>query len=84
MLEEDFKKAAAADDVKAAIADKISRERIGHEIDLMISGNQPVKAMTYISDLQLFSVVFTLPPNLEPPTCEGQDRLMLIQCFMIC
>ncbi|KAK3036014.1 hypothetical protein RJ639_031187 [Escallonia herrerae] len=74
MLEEDLKKAAADDDVKAAIADKISRERIGHEIDLMISGNQPVKAMTYISDLQLFSVVFTLPPNLEPLTSEGQDR----------
>lgn len=31
-LDEELKKAACDDDVKAAIADKISRERIGHEV----------------------------------------------------
>ncbi|XP_059631938.1 CCA tRNA nucleotidyltransferase, mitochondrial [Cornus florida] len=74
-LDEELKKAAADDDVRAAIADKISRERIGHEIDLMISGNQPVKAMTHISDLLLFWVVFSFPPKFELPTSEGFDRL---------
>ncbi|KAA8546308.1 hypothetical protein F0562_002953 [Nyssa sinensis] len=74
-LDEELKKAAAEDDVKTAIAEKISRERIGHEIDLMISGNQPVKAMSYISDLLLFWVVFSFPPKFEPPTLEGCHRL---------
>ncbi|KAK4413316.1 CCA tRNA nucleotidyltransferase, mitochondrial [Sesamum alatum] len=74
-LDEELKIAAADNDVKAAIADKISRERIGHEIDLMISGNQPVRAMTYISELQLFWAVFTLPPDMEPSIPEGCERL---------
>ncbi|KAK4391217.1 tRNA nucleotidyltransferase cca2 [Sesamum angolense] len=74
-LDEELKIAAADNDVKAAIADKISRERIGHEIDLMISGNQPVRAMTYISDLQLFWAVFTLPLDTEPSIPEGSERL---------
>ncbi|XP_020554865.1 putative CCA tRNA nucleotidyltransferase 2 isoform X2 [Sesamum indicum] len=74
-LDEELKIAAADNDVKAAIADKISRERIGHEIDLMISGNQPVRAMTYISELQLFCAVFTLPPDMEPSISEGCERL---------
>lgn len=77
MLDEELKEAAACDEVKAAIADKISRERIGHEINLMISGKQPVKAVSYICDLQLFSVVFSLPPDFEPATSEGFDRLCI-------
>ena len=31
-LDDELKRAASADDVKAAIAGKISRERIGHEV----------------------------------------------------
>lgn len=31
-LDEELKKAASDEDVKAAIAEKISRERIGHEV----------------------------------------------------
>ncbi|KAI3464382.1 hypothetical protein Pfo_021045 [Paulownia fortunei] len=75
LLDGELKIAAADNDVKAAIADKISRERIGHEIDLMISGNQPVRAMTYISELQLFWAVFSLPPEMEPSTPEGSETL---------
>lgn len=74
-LDEELKKAAADDDVKAAIAEKISRERIGHEIDLMISGNEPVKAMAYVSELQLFWAVFSLPQQFEPPISDGCHRL---------
>ncbi|XP_028782087.1 putative CCA tRNA nucleotidyltransferase 2 isoform X2 [Neltuma alba] len=73
-LDEDLKRAAACDEVKEALAAKISRERIGTEIDLMVSGNQPVKAITYICDLTLFWVVFSLPPGFEPPITDGCDR----------
>lgn len=47
----------------------------------MVSGNQPVKAMAYISDLLLFWVVFSLPPEIEPPASEGDDRY--VGCYVI-
>ncbi|XP_065881944.1 tRNA nucleotidyltransferase cca2 isoform X2 [Euphorbia lathyris] len=75
ILDEELKTAAAYDEVKDALSTKVSKERIGTEIDLMISGNQPVKAMTYIADLTLFSVVFGLPPKVEPPVLEGSSKL---------
>ncbi|PRQ38261.1 hypothetical protein RchiOBHm_Chr4g0411851 [Rosa chinensis] len=43
ILDEQLKEASACDEVKAALSAKISREQIGAEIDLMISGNQPVR-----------------------------------------
>ncbi|KAL5707386.1 CCA tRNA nucleotidyltransferase [Ranunculus cassubicifolius] len=73
VLDDELKKAAADDDVNVAIRDKISRERIGHEIDLMISGNEPVKAVAYICDFRLFWVVFT-PPQAETSNIEECDR----------
>ncbi|XP_034220731.1 tRNA nucleotidyltransferase cca2 isoform X2 [Prunus dulcis] len=75
ILDEELKEAASCDEVKAALSAKISRERIGTEIDLMISGNQPVQAMAYICDLKLFWVVFSLHPKYEPAVSEGCDRL---------
>ncbi|KAK1591704.1 hypothetical protein Q3G72_012018 [Acer saccharum] len=74
ILDEELKKAATSDEVKTALAAKISRERIGIEIDLMISGNQPIKAMTYICDLTLFWIVFNIPPKCEPTVSEGCNR----------
>ncbi|KAM7279139.1 hypothetical protein ACFE04_006273 [Oxalis oulophora] len=76
-LDEELKVAAACDDVKAALAAKISRERIGTEVDLMISGNQPVKAMGYICDLTLFKVIFSLPAEFEPDVSEDCYRLCI-------
>lgn len=49
----------------------------------MISGNEPVKAMTYISELQLFSAVFSLPPVVEPSTPEGSERYLLTYCLSV-
>lgn len=68
-------KAAAADIlVKTALKDKISRERIGHEIDLMIGGNEPVKAISWIQEFELFWIVFTPPNDTEPAIPENSDR----------
>ncbi|PHT50149.1 putative CCA tRNA nucleotidyltransferase 2 [Capsicum baccatum] len=74
LLDEELKKAAADNDVRVAITNKICRERIGQEIDLMISGDQLVKAMTYIADLKSFWVVFSLPSDFEPSIPDGCDR----------
>ncbi|KAI3777117.1 hypothetical protein L1987_46911 [Smallanthus sonchifolius] len=72
---EELKVAAADNDVKSAISDKISRERIGHEVDLMVGGNQPAKAMAYISELGLLWVVFTPPEKCEPLISKEHDRV---------
>lgn len=77
VLDGELKIAASDNDVKIAVADKISRERIGHEIDLMISGSQPVAAMAYIIELQLFWAVFTLPSQMESSEAEGCERLCI-------
>ncbi|GAB2228985.1 hypothetical protein Droror1_Dr00023119 [Drosera rotundifolia] len=74
-LDEALKEAASCDEVRAAIGDKISRERIGREVDLMISGNQPVQAVNYMCDLKLFWVVFSLPPSVEPAVSEKCERV---------
>ncbi|KAL0427052.1 UNVERIFIED_CONTAM: CCA tRNA nucleotidyltransferase, mitochondrial, partial [Sesamum latifolium] len=74
VLDEELKVAAANIDVKAAFEVKISRERIGKEINLMICGEQPVRAMTHILELQLFWAVFSLPPEMKTPTWEGCGR----------
>ncbi|KAI6691226.1 hypothetical protein NL676_028054, partial [Syzygium grande] len=76
-LDEELKRAAASNDVKDALGAKISRERIGTEVDLMISGNEPIKAIAYINELQLFWVVFSIPHEHEPTLPEECDRLCL-------
>ncbi|KAJ0085549.1 hypothetical protein Patl1_07797 [Pistacia atlantica] len=78
ILYEDLQRAAACDEVKAALAAKISKESIGAEIDLMVSGNQPVEAMTYICDLTLLWIVVNLPPKSEPAVSDGRDRHELL------
>ncbi|XP_076923434.1 tRNA nucleotidyltransferase cca2-like [Bidens hawaiensis] len=72
---EELKLAAADNDVKSAICDKFSRERVGHEVDLMVGGNQPAKAIACISELGLFWVVFTPPKSSDPLTSKDHDRV---------
>ncbi|CAN1324399.1 CCA tRNA nucleotidyltransferase, mitochondrial [Linum perenne] len=73
-IDEDLKEAARCEEVKNALAAKISKERVGTEIELMISGNQPVKAMSYISDLTLYRTVFCLPSEIQPEVSEGFEN----------
>ncbi|CDY25748.1 BnaA07g10340D [Brassica napus] len=70
-LDEELKQDASSEEVRVALGEKISRERIGNEIDLMISGNGPVSAVTYLSDLKLFGVVFAFPASSEPAPSEN-------------
>lgn len=42
----------------------------------MISGNEPIKAIVYINELQLFWVVFSIPHEHEPTLPEECDRLV--------
>ena len=40
----------------------------------MFSDRHPMKAAAYLNELQLFWVVFSLPPNSKPAITEGADR----------
>ncbi|CAH1447660.1 unnamed protein product [Lactuca virosa] len=71
---EEVKVAAGDNDVKSAIVGKVSRERIWHEIHLMLSGNQPAKALGYLSDFGLFWVVFTPPSNCKPLILKEDNK----------
>uniref|UniRef100_A0A0E0RED6 Poly A polymerase head domain-containing protein n=1 Tax=Oryza rufipogon TaxID=4529 RepID=A0A0E0RED6_ORYRU len=74
-LTEDLKDAASDEKVKSELGSKISKERIGHEVDLMMSDKHPVNAMCYIRDLGLFYVVFAFPEKPDPPVPDKCDRL---------
>ncbi|CAN1824829.1 hypothetical protein LINPERHAP1_LOCUS30923 [Linum perenne] len=80
-LDEDLIEAARCEEMKNALAAKGSKERTGSEIDLMIRGNEPVKAMSYISDLTLYFVVFCLPPNVQPDVSVGCQRTYPMESF---
>eukprot|EP00850_Spirogloea_muscicola_P006348 SM000030S11357 [mRNA] locus=s30:373790:378856:+ [translate_table: standard] len=60
-LDEELKQAAQLPEVREALAFKISRERIGKEIDLMLRGKYPAAAMFNLADLGLFESVFAIP-----------------------
>ncbi|KAF7046608.1 hypothetical protein CFC21_055628 [Triticum aestivum] len=67
-------KEAASEKVKLELACKISKERVGKEIDLMMSGQHPAAAMSYIRDLRLFYTAFAFPKYCNPPIFENCDR----------
>lgn len=75
-LDDELKKAASCDEVKSALGHKVSRERIGKEIALMLNGKKPNTAMRCLEQLQLFPVIFTsILCNIKPPLEENTGRL---------
>ncbi|XP_037425027.1 CCA tRNA nucleotidyltransferase, mitochondrial-like [Triticum dicoccoides] len=73
-LSDRLKEAASDEKVKLELACKISKERVGKEIDLMMSGEHPADAMSYIRDLGLFYIAFAFPKNCSPPVFDNCDR----------
>jgi hypothetical protein len=75
-LEDEVKEAASCSEVKTALGSKVSRERIGHEIDLMLRGKKPVTAMRSVEQLELFPVIFSNGiSNTKPRLEENIGRL---------
>ncbi|ORX62529.1 poly A polymerase C-terminal region-like protein [Hesseltinella vesiculosa] len=59
--------------IKDALVSKISKERIGTELEKMITGPSPALAIHYIHDLGLYSTVFdsgVLPPCPASPPVQ--------------
>lgn len=82
VLESDMRSHMADKDVVAALACKISRERIGIETDGMLGGSRPIAALRTLHSLGLIPVVFDVPegskltgrlslPPLLPPAAAS-------------
>lgn len=70
-MDDDLVKAATDERVRGALAQKVSRERVGGEVDLMLRSPDPVGAMRLLINLNLVDTVFPLQqclPNHEIET----------------
>ncbi|RVX67205.1 hypothetical protein B0A52_08639 [Exophiala mesophila] len=67
-IEESAKKSMADKTIHEALKLKISRERVGVEIDKIMRGPDPFTGMVYINQFDLFDTVFDNPQGTaEPP-----------------
>lgn len=66
--------AAPASPLHAALASKVSRERVGIEVDKMLSGRDPRYALQLLAQLQLYWVVFMPPPALSQRMGRSSDH----------
>ncbi|ORZ13052.1 hypothetical protein BCR42DRAFT_461689 [Absidia repens] len=57
--------AAKNENIKNALVSKISRERIGTEIDKMLTGPSPLRSLQLIHQNGLYHTIFTPPSNLQ-------------------
>lgn len=60
-MDSSLREAARTESVRKALAQKVARERVGSEVDLMLRSQDPVGAMRLILNLNLTSVVFPVP-----------------------
>ena len=71
------KNPSTAELLRSALLNKVSRERFGIEVDKMLSGRDPFRALQLLSELGLYKVVFTPPPPLTQRmgTSSGGARI---------
>jgi len=63
--------AASSEEVRGALADKVSRERVGTEVAGMLEGPRPAVALALLSSLGLSSTVFRVPDGCAAPDGWG-------------
>ncbi|RKP34155.1 hypothetical protein BJ085DRAFT_20529 [Dimargaris cristalligena] len=62
-LDPSIAEAVQSEDIRQALDKKISRERIGVEVDKMLSHENAAQAVRYLRDLQLMPIVFAIPSD---------------------
>lgn len=72
-LDQDILNAVQNKDIQDSFSKKITRERIGVEVDKMITGPDPVRALQLIKDFGFYSLVFEpldpLPAPINQDLC---------------
>lgn len=75
-MDDSLIEAAMDDRVRQALAEKVSRERIGCEVDLMLRSPDPVGAMRLLINLNLARTVFPIEK-----LCDGMEATKTIELF---
>ncbi|OTB14139.1 hypothetical protein K445DRAFT_319326 [Daldinia sp. EC12] len=60
---------------------KISRERVGVELEKMLKGNHPHKSLEYVHDLGLYHTIFTDPSKTGMPTPDISNWKLAYDCL---
>lgn len=63
-LVQDLKDSAASQEIQDALVQKISRDRVGEEVDKMMKGRNPLHAIQLIHELGLYSSIFWAPATV--------------------
>jgi tRNA nucleotidyltransferase (CCA-adding enzyme) len=81
-LDSDLESAASSAEVRAALRAKVSRERVGVEVEGMLRGPAPAEALRALCRLSLAPAVFSLPTALEDacPPCTPWACLHAARC----
>ncbi|KAK2461707.1 hypothetical protein APHAL10511_006170 [Amanita phalloides] len=72
----EIKEAARDPSIQEALMNKITRERVGEEVDKMMKGHDPLHSIQLIHDLSLYRAVFSVIPAeikatfSEPPASD--------------
>lgn len=63
-IDSDLQQAAQLEAIQDSLAQKISRERVGEEIDKMMKGQDPLRSIRIINDLKLYKSIYHVPPQI--------------------
>ncbi|KAL5534484.1 hypothetical protein ACEPAG_946 [Sanghuangporus baumii] len=64
-LVEEVEESMQNEEIQAAIVSKISRERIGEELDKMMKGRDPLHSIRLITSLDLYSSIAAVPASIS-------------------
>ncbi|KAF8321615.1 hypothetical protein DL93DRAFT_2130122 [Clavulina sp. PMI_390] len=88
-IEESVRQAILDPDIQAAVRSKISRERVGVELDKMLKAKNPLLSLEMIEDLSLHESIFWLPPPLAEqlsgataPRLQGLHAAKILNSFL--
>ncbi|EKM60714.1 uncharacterized protein PHACADRAFT_110357 [Phanerochaete carnosa HHB-10118-sp] len=81
----ELQEAARDAEIQHALRAKISRERVGEELDKMMKGRNPLHAIELINDLRLYTSIFYIPPHVAPELSAplGSPKLGLAAAYIL-
>ncbi|KAF5005164.1 hypothetical protein FDECE_8382 [Fusarium decemcellulare] len=80
-IDPETRKFMADSKVMEALRAKISRERVGVELEKMLKGAHPYQSLEFIDELQLFSAIFTDPSQDSLPTPDTSRWSVAYSCL---
>lgn len=76
-MDPSLREAATNELVRKALAQKVARERIGSEVDLMLRSQDPVGAMRLLINLHLAPTVFPIQSIIRALDLKEVDKILL-------